>query len=284
MSEHPPQSLRLKVHDIIFGHRTRPGKTFDVILLILILGSVATISLESVASIRANYANALRTAEWLFTIIFTIEYLVRLWASTAPLRYARSFYGIIDLVSILPAYLTLLIPYGPQYLAAVRVLRFVRMFRVLKMARHVTEANIIVRAIVASRAKITVFLIALMSAVFVLGTLMYLIEGEESGFTSIPKSVYWAIVTITTVGYGDLSPITPLGQLISAITMVAAYGLIAVPTGIVGAEIYREAQRGNHAIHNLNLTTDSRICPDCNTREHRTGANFCFSCGSKLDV
>ena len=284
MSEHPPESLRRQVHDVIFGHRTGPGKTFDVILLILILCSVATISLESVASIRANHAVALRTAEWVFTIIFTVEYVVRLWASTAPLRYARSFYGIIDLVSVLPAYLTLLIPHGPQYLVAVRVLRFVRMFRVLKMARHVTEANIIVRAIVASRAKITVFLIALLSAVFVLGTLMYLVEGEASGFTSIPKSVYWAIVTITTVGYGDVSPITPLGQLISAITMIGAYGLIAVPTGIVGAEIYREAQKDSTAKLKLQLTTDGRACPDCSARDHRTGAKFCYSCGSKLDV
>jgi len=265
------KTLRHKLHEIIFEADTPAGKLFDVALIATILLSVLVVLMESVASIRKDHGEMLRALEWGFTIAFSIEYLLRLYCVGKPLRYAASFYGIVDLLAIVPTYLSVVLP-GTQYLLVIRTIRILRVFRVLKLMQYWTEARTLFRALRASRRKIFVFLYAVMILVIIIGSLMYLIEGEQSGFTSIPRSIYWAIVTLTTVGYGDIAPITNLGQTLAAIVMIIGYGIIAVPTGIVTAELAREARSP--------LTTTA--CPQCSAEGHDSDAIHCKFCGAKL--
>ena len=271
-SERPAAGLRERLYVVIFEADTRAGKAFDVGLILVILASVGTVMAESVAAIRLEHGPLLRQLEWGFTGVFTVEYLLRLWCARRPARYARSFFGVIDLLAILPTYTALLLP-GAQYVTVIRVLRILRAFRVLKLAHHVAEADVLRRALVASRRKITVFLFAVFSAVVVLGSLMYLVEGAEHGFTSIPRAVYWAVVTLTTVGYGDISPQTPLGQALASLIMVLGYGIIAVPTGIVTVELASAARE-----------RDGRRCPSCAAPDHARDALYCRRCGTGLEA
>ena len=239
MSPSVTETRKDRVRRVIFGTETNEGHVFDVILLWLIGLSVAAVMLESVSWISERYATPLHVIEWIFTLIFTIEYGVRLWSARQPSRYAFSFFGIIDLLSVIPTYLTLLIS-GSHYLMVFRIFRLLRVFRILKMVRHLTEGALIISALKNSRAKITVFLFAILTLAVIMGTVMYMVEGEENGFTSIPVGVYWAIVTLTTVGYGDITPVTIFGKFLSSVIMIMGYAIIAVPTGVVTAEILRE--------------------------------------------
>ncbi len=259
-----------RIYRIIFESDTAAGRGFDILLILAIVGSVVAVMLDSVPRIRAAAGRALSAAEWVFTILFTVEYVLRLYSTPRRLRYARSFFGVIDLLALAPTYLSILLP-GGQFLLVVRVLRVLRVFRVLKLVKYVAEAEMIVAALKASGRKIAVFLFAVLSIVIVVGSLIYLIEGEASGFTSIPQSVYWAIVTLTTVGYGDLSPMTPLGQALAAAIMILGYGLIAVPTGLVSMEISLALSRHQ-----------KRTCPECGTSESDPDARFCRRCSAGL--
>lgn len=263
--------FRKKLHEIIFEADTPSGKFFDVGLIATILLSVLVVMMESVSSIRKDHGEMLRVLEWGFTIAFSIEYLLRLYCVGKPLRYAASFYGIVDLLAIIPTYLSVILP-GTQYLLVIRTIRILRVFRVLKLVQYWTEARTLTRALRASRRKIFVFLYAVMILVIIIGSLMYLIEGKQSGFTSIPRSIYWAIVTLTTVGYGDIAPVTNLGQTLAAVVMIIGYGIIAVPTGIVTAELARESRPA--------LTTIA--CPECSAEGHDRDAIHCKYCGAKL--
>ncbi len=269
---------RLKLYIIIFESDTPPGKTFDVALILIIMASVVAVMLESVSAIRADYGRLLYAAEWVFTILFTIEYVLRLVCVGRPLRYARSFFGLVDLLAVIPTYLSLILP-GAQFLLVIRLLRILRVFRVLKLVHYLSEADVLMRALRASRRKITIFIVAVLTLVVILGSLMYLIEGAEHGFTSIPRSIYWAIVTLTTVGYGDISPQTDLGQALAAVVMIIGYGIIAVPTGIVTAEI---ARAGRAAEPSVEAGTRALICPQCYTAGHEPDAAFCKRCGARL--
>ncbi len=262
--------VRLRLHEIIFEADTPAGKAFDVALLLLILLSVLTVMLESVESIADRYGFWLRAVEWVFTAVFTLEYALRLISVERPTRYARSFFGIIDLLAILPTYLSLFFE-GAQSLAIIRGLRLLRVFRVLKLAQFVGEADILHRALQASRPKITIFLIAVLNIAAIMGALMYLLEGEEGGFDSIPASMYWAIVTMTTVGYGDIAPVTPLGKALASVLMVLGYGIIAVPTGIVTSEITK-----------IGRLVSTQNCPFCSKEGHDPDAVYCKYCGGKL--
>jgi voltage-gated potassium channel len=264
------QTLRARVAEIVFGHDTWAGKAFDVALILAIIGSVSVVMLETVASVREAHLPALRAAEWGFTILFTVEYAVRLWCSPNPLRYARSFFGVVDLISILPTYLSLF-AYGAQALLTVRSLRLIRIFRVLKLGQYTSEASHLGHALSRSRQKITVFLAVVLTLVLVLGSLMYLVEGPENGFTSIPRAVYWAIVTLTTVGYGDITPHTVGGQLLASLVMILGYGIIAVPTGIVTVELGRSA-----------AAVRTRDCARCALAGHDADARYCKRCGEPL--
>ena len=263
--------LRARLHEIIFEADTPGGKLFDLLLILSIVMSVILVMLDSVGSIRHSYGQPLFIGEWLFTILFTIEYLLRLYSVGQPLSYATSFFGIVDLLAILPTYLSIFFP-GTQYLLVIRILRVLRIFRVLKLVQYLGEIHILSRALLASRRKITVFLFAVLNLVVVFGSLMYLIEDPEHGFTSIPRSIYWAIVTLTTVGYGDISPQTALGQAISAVIMVIGYGIIAVPTGIVTAELAKSYKKG----------VSTQACPQCSAEGHDVDAKHCKYCGSAL--
>lgn len=269
----PPQPWRARLYRIIFEADTPAGRAFDLVLIALIALSVLAVALESVEPIRAAYGPRLRATEWVFTAIFTVEYLVRLAVVPRPLRYATSFFGVVDLLAVLPTYLSLVVP-GGQALLTVRGLRILRMFRVLKLANHVQEARVLWGALQAARSKITVFLTVVLTVVVILGSVMYLIEGAENGFTSIPRSVYWAIVTVTTVGYGDIAPRTVAGQLVAMVAMVLGYGIIAVPTGIVTVELSRAPRAGD-------VTT--RTCRECLTEGHDRDALFCKHCGVRLE-
>lgn len=266
----PKTPWRDQLHTIIYEADTRGGQLFDVILLISIGLSVLAVALESVTSIREAYGATLRNIEWFFTILFTIEYILRLISVERPLRYARSFFGIIDFLSIFPTYLALLTP-GAQTLLVIRVLRLLRVFRVFKMAAYLQEADVLQRALWASRRKIVVFLMAVLTSVVIIGSLMYVLEGEDSGFTSIPVGIYWAIVTLSTVGYGDVAPITPLGQVMAAIVMLLGFGIIAVPTGIVSLELARPSEG-----------VSGQACSACGRDGHDIDANFCKYCASQL--
>jgi len=265
------KGLRQKIYEIIFEADTPAGKAFDIALIITILLSVAAVMLDSMAQVRVKYGLALYIAEWAFTALFTLEYILRLACVRSPIKYATSFFGMVDLMAVLPTYLSLLLP-GSQYLLVIRIIRVLRVFRILKFAQHTREARLLMQALYASRRKITVFLLAVISLVVILGSLMYVIEGDQHGFTSIPISVYWAIVTLTTVGYGDISPQTPLGQVLAAIIMIMGYSIIAIPTGIVGVEL-AEAYRKK---------AQDRACPDCGSQGHDVDANHCKYCGGGL--
>lgn len=262
---------RAKAQEIIFESDTRAGKAFDIGLILAIMVSVAVVMMESVETLEARFGPFLRAAEWAFTGLFTIEYVLRLLCVSRPMRYARSFFGVVDLVAVLPTYLSIFLP-GAQYALVVRTLRILRIFRVLKLAHHLAETEILVRALVLSRRKITVFLFVVFTLVVILGSLMYLIEGREHGFTSIPRGVYWAIVTLTTVGYGDISPQTALGQALASAVMVLGFSIIAVPTGIITAELTRAVQSG----------VSGQACPHCACEGHTTDAVFCRLCGGRL--
>jgi len=268
----PPDTLRGKTYDVIFGHEPGWGRYFDAILIALIIGSVGAVMLDSVSSLSSRYGTALLAVEWGVTVLFTLEYVVRLWCVKAPRAYALSFFGIIDLLSILPTFLSVLIP-GGQYLAVIRVLRVVRVFRVFKLVRFLGEASLLSTALRNARYKIAVFLVTVLCIVIVVGSVMYLIEGPQSGFTSVPKGVYWAIVTLTTVGYGDIAPTTPVGQALAAFVMILGYGIIAVPTGIVTAEIAALPSGG---------ALSTRSCGSCEHVEVDPDAKYCRFCGAPI--
>ena len=265
-------SRRERIHEIIFEAETPAGKAFDIALLILIVISIAAVFLESVAEIRNRYGPLLRTVEWVVTILFTIEYILRLYCVRKPWRYALSFYGIVDLLAVLPSYLSFFIA-GSQSLLVFRALRLLRVFRVLKLAHFVGEARLLRAALHASSRKIIVFLGAVLIIVVIVGALMYLIEGAQNGFTSIPQSVYWTIVTMTTVGYGDIAPQTVLGKLLASAVMILGYGLIAVPTGIVTVEI----------ASSYKTSTRTHACQECGAEGHASDAAYCKYCGAELD-
>ena len=263
-----------RLHEIIYEADTKAGKLFDVVLLIAILASILFVMLESVDSINNKYGTFLNIAEWIITILFSLEYILRLIAIKKPLKYVFSFYGIIDLLSTIPKYISLIFV-GSHHLAALRALRLLRVFRILKLARYIGASNRLLVALRASRAKIAVFLFFVVILCIILGTMMYMIEGAENGFTSIPRSVYWAIVTMTTVGFGDIYPHTPLGQFLASIIMILGYGIIAIPTGIVSSEMTKTNESQVH--------TNTQACPNCTLENHKDNADFCYNCGSKLN-
>ena len=308
---HGGADIKQRLYEIIFESDTGAGKAFDVILIVAILASVGVVMVDSIPTISEPLRRAMWYAEWGFTLAFTVEYVVRLWVVRRPMRYARSFFGVVDLLAILPTYVALVIP-GAQYLLSIRVLRVLRIFRVLRLAHFVGEAATIRRAMVASRHKIGIFLFAVLTAVTVLGSLLYIIEGPASGFDSIPRAVYWAIVTLTTVGYGDIAPATPLGQAVSAVIMLFGYGMIAVPTGIFTVEMGKATAPGADASSgdsgaSPSAATDAaasagaaraagaghepdapsvgtgRTCQECGRREEDPEARFCRYCGDRLD-
>jgi len=263
-------SVRARLHEIIFEADTTFGKLFDVALIAAILASVVAVMLDSVQPVRAEHGALLRGLEWGFTIAFTVEYVLRLSCIGRPWKYATSFFGIVDLLAILPTYLSTLLP-GAEYLLVIRVLRVLRVFRVLKLVQFLQEAEVMVRALRASFRKIAVFFATVLTLVIIFGSIMYLIEGERSGFTSIPRSVYWAIVTMTTVGYGDIAPRTPLGQAVASFVMILGFAIIAVPTGVVVSEMARASRE-----------VSTQVCPQCAAEGHEPGARYCRRCGSAL--
>lgn len=266
-------SFRERLWRIIFLSDTRAGRNFDIALLWMVSLSVLVVMMESVPSYRESFGGALRLAEWTFTILFTIEYVVRLAVVRNRWRYATSFYGIVDLLSVVPTYVELLLA-GSHYLMMLRVLRLLRMFRIFKMAHHLGEAGVLINALRAGRAKILVFLFTVLALVCVEGTIMYLIESSKNlGFSSIPQSIYWAIVTLTTVGYGDVSPVTVLGKMMASVVMLTGFAIIAVPTGVVTAELGREMALARE---------NGRRCGECGWQRHDASARFCQQCGTKL--
>ncbi len=269
----PPQSWRERLYIIIFKADTPAGKRFDEILLLAILASLAVVMLDSVKSINQHYALPLVALEWSFTALFAVEYLLRLYCSPKPLRYAFSFYGVVDLLAVLPALLALVYT-GAQYLMIVRVLRMLRVFRILKLTPYLSQANFLLVALRGSQQKITVFLLTVSTLVVVFGTLMYVVEGPHHGFTSIPTSIYWAVVTLTTVGFGDITPKTPLGQGLATLIMITGYSIIAVPTGIFTAELASAMRGGSETLQHA--------CPTCGKAEHEASAGFCSRCGHPL--
>jgi voltage-gated potassium channel len=269
--ESGPSARQRMLFSVIFKADTPAGKLFDVVLIIAILVSVVAVMLGSVPAIQATWGSFFYYGEWIFTLLFTFEYLVRLYCVRNRTRYARSFFGVVDLLSVAPLFLELIVT-GAGHLLVIRILRILRLFRILKLSRYVGEADAMMQAMFASRRKILVFLYVVLTLVVLFGSLMYLIEGKESGFTSIPRSIYWAIVTLTTVGYGDITPQTPLGQAISAIVMICGYGIIAVPTGIYASELAHVIQRGRRA----------KKCSGCGLDEHAEDSAYCRRCGTAL--
>lgn len=266
-----PAPWRARLHEIVFEADTPAGRTFDLALVGAILAAVGCAMLETVPHLPPSVDAALNAAEWAFTVVFSVEYAVRLLCVARPLRYATSFFGLVDLCAVLPTYLSLLVP-GAQSLLVIRSLRLLRIFRVLKLARYLSEAQSLRQALLASRAKITVFLATVLVVVVIVGAAMYLVEGPEHGFESIPIAVYWAVVTLTTVGYGDLSPQTPLGRLLAVLLMLIGYSMIIVPTGIVSAELARRSLR----------PVSTQACPSCSREGHDVDARYCKWCGAEL--
>lgn len=258
------------MYHVIFEAETLAGKRFDVLLLWAIALSVVVVLLESVSSVRLQYGRWLRLIEWVFTILFTIEYALRIYCVRRPWGYIRSFYGLVDLMAILPTYISLFVV-GAQSLLVIRALRLLRLFRVFKLVRFVGESRILIQALYASRIKIAVFIGGVLSLVLIMGSLMYLVEGAENGFTSIPKGVYWAVVTMTTVGYGDITPKTGFGQFLSACVMILGYAIIAIPTGIVSVELAHASARAN-----------TKVCQSCHREGHALDAIYCRFCGDKF--
>ncbi len=263
-------SVRQQLHEIIFEADTPAGKLFDVLLILSILISVVVVMLDTVAALHVSYGSVFFLLEWFFTLLFTVEYLLRLSCIGRPLKYSGSFYGIIDLLSILPSYVSLFLPAG-KYFMVIRILRLLRVFRVLKLVQYVGESNYLQRALWASRRKILVFMFAVSLLMVIFGAIMYIVEGPEYGFTSIPRSIYWAVVTMTTVGYGDISPQTSLGQAIASLVMIVGYGIIAIPTGIVTSEL------------TFNRHVSTQACPECGAEGHDGDACFCKDCGAELN-
>ncbi|MFN2322632.1 MAG: ion transporter [Trueperaceae bacterium] len=292
-------TLRERIGQVIFETDTKAARAFDVALLWAIVASVVSVVLDSVPSIRASYGSTLRWIEWAFTALFGVEYALRVWSARDRRRYVLGFYGVVDLVALLPAFLALAFGAGP-YLVVLRALRLLRVFRVLKLLRYLSEARVLGDALLASRAKITVFLTFVLTVVLVVGAAMYLIEGPASGFDSIPISMYWAIVTLTTVGYGDVAPLTSWGRLLASALMILGYGVIAVPTGIVTTELVRaedrraaearSADRGRPGVGTPSATEDPGddrsddpvVCPKCGAVGHAADARYCRRCGAEL--
>lgn len=270
----PPEdksNWRIRLYEIIFEADTRAGKLFDVILIWCILFSILIVFLESIRELGLKYSSIFHLIEWIFTILFSVEYILRILSVKKPLRYVFSFYGVIDFLAIIPTYLSLIIA-GSQYLLVIRVLRLLRVFRIFKIRPLLAQAEILTRALKASGSKIAVFLFTVLTMIVVIGAVMYVVEGPENGFTSIPTSMYWAIVTMTTVGYGDISPQTPIGQMLASIVMIIGYSIIAVPTGIVTVEIAEASRKA--------ITT--QVCPECLKDGHDRDAVHCKYCGAKL--
>ncbi len=266
--------IKSKLYTIIFEADTFGGKLFDIVLLFLIVISILAVMLETVEPWGAQYGDWFNFIEWIITILFTIEYLLRIWISKNARAYVFSFFGIIDFVSAVPKYLSLFIE-GSHLLIAVRALRLLRVFKILKLSPFLGESQRLMKALKASRHKIFVFLLAVIILTIIMGTVMYMVEyGKGSGFDNIPRSVYWAIVTLTTVGYGDIAPVTPLGQFIAALIMILGYGIIAVPTGIVSAEMTKAE---------LKTHSNTEVCPFCHETEHVDGAIYCHQCGKPLN-
>lgn len=264
-------SLKHRLHEIIYEADTKGGKLFDLILLIAILASILFVMLESIQGIDEAYGSYLDIAEWVITILFSLEYLLRIICVKKPWRYIFSFYGIIDFLSTIPKYVSLILV-DSHNLAVLRALRLLRIFRILKITRYIGASNRLLLALRSSRAKIAVFLLFVLILCIILGTIMFMVEGAENGFTSIPTSVYWAIVTLTTVGYGDIAPGTPIGQLIASAIMILGYAIIAIPTGIVSSEMMTSK------VH-----TNTQSCPNCMKDSHKDSAVFCYHCGDKLN-
>lgn len=267
------EGLREHLNRIVFGTATMPGRVFDVVLIILILASVLAVMLASVPTLRADYGRLLRGVEWFFTIVFSLEYLLRLWIARDRRQYARSFFGVVDLLAVLPTYLSLFLA-GAEYLLVIRALRVLRVFRILKLLAYMDSAQILRAALWSARHKIIVFFFTVGTIVVIFGSLMYLIEGADSGFTSIPAGIYWAVVTLTTVGYGDISPVTPLGQTVATFIMLLGYAIIAVPTGIVTAELSRPQA--------IPRRSGMATCKNCGATERPPTARFCDQCGEPL--
>jgi voltage-gated potassium channel len=274
MENNNTNSFRHKIHEIIFEADTFYGKLFDIVLLITIVSSVVAVMLESIDSIHQQYGDILRIFEWIVTILFTIEYFLRIYAVNKPLKYIFSFMGIIDLLAIIPTYLIFIFP-AAHFFTVVRSIRLIRVFRVFKLSHYLRGAHTMQIALRSSRPKIVVFLLSVMILVIVLGTLMYIIEGssDTKGFDNIPNSIYWAIVTLTTVGYGDVFPATAFGKVVASFIMILGYGIIAVPTGIVTAEFSRKKME----------KVSTQACPDCTTEGHEVDAKFCKKCGAELN-
>lgn len=271
----PDTALRDRIHEVIFEADTKLGRQVDIIIMVLIILSVLVVMLETVPSLEKKYIFLFRVIEWIFTIIFTIEYILRLYSVRNPWKYATSFYGIIDLLAILPTYLSMF-PFHFQSLIVIRALRLMRVFRIFRLGQFMREGAMILRAMRASRVKISVFLFFILIVVTIIGAIMYLVEGsyEGSKFTSIPTSVYWAIVTLTTVGYGDISPTTPLGQFLSAVVMILGYAVIAVPTGIVSSELIQQTKK---------QPKNTQACRYCSREGHDDDAICCKYCGNILN-
>ena len=274
MENNNTNSFRQEIHEIIFEADTFYGKLFDIVLLITIVSSVVAVMLESIDSIHQQYGDILRIFEWIVTILFTIEYFLRIYAVNKPLKYIFSFMGIIDLLAIIPTYLIFIFP-AAHFFTVVRSIRLIRVFRVFKLSHYLRGAHTMQIALRSSRPKIVVFLLSVMILVIVLGTLMYIIEGssDTKGFDNIPNSIYWAIVTLTTVGYGDVFPATAFGKVVASFIMILGYGIIAVPTGIVTAEFSRKKRE----------KVSTQACPDCTTEGHEVDAKFCNKCGAELN-
>ncbi len=274
MNQEPAGSLKSRLHDIIFEADTPAGKSFDVMLLILIIASVLSVILESIPALNARYLPVFQVLEWTFTILFTIEYLLRIYAVKKPMAYMFSFFGVIDLLAILPTYLSLVF-YGSQYLLVIRAVRLLRVFRIFKLSHFLKGQETIVRAIKASMPKILVFLTAIVIIVTIIGAMMYVVEAPYNPkFSSIPQGIYWAVTTLTTVGFGDITPITDLGKFLSVIVMIMGYAIIAVPTGIFSAEMMRPSS--------ASVPLNSQSCRNCGFSHHEDDAVFCKKCGASL--
>ncbi|MGB1717553.1 MAG: ion transporter [Candidatus Latescibacterota bacterium] len=275
MTDHTRDSnsrWRQHLHEVIFEADTAGGKAFDLTLIVCIALSIIVVMLDSIQELHDQHGSLLYLAEWVFTLLFTAEYLLRLLSVGRPLRYALSFYGIVDFLSIVPTYLSIFVP-GTQYLLVIRSLRVLRIFRIFKLSQYVGEARQLTRALHSSRRKIMIFYFTVIHIVVIVGAMMYLIEGRENGFTSIPRSIYWAIVTITTVGYGDIAPQTNVGQAVAAFLMITGYAILAVPTGIVTAE---------WAMQNRQRIISTQSCPQCSSEGHDADAKFCKHCGANM--
>lgn len=282
MKEYKPQAKwKSKLHEVIYEADTPSGKFFDIVLFILIIISVILVMLESIDGFDEHYHKTLLTLEWIVTIFFTLEYIARLISIKKPLKYVFSFYGIIDFLSTIPLYLSYILA-GSQVLLAVRAFRLLRIFRILKLVKFMGEASQLQSALKASRTKIAVFIYVVLILSVILGTIMYIVEGDESGFTSIPKSIYWTIVTLTTVGYGDIAPQSNLGQFLATVIMILGYGIIAVPTGIVTAEFARNKHSEGEDDNGYVVHVNTQSCPNCSVEGHRDDATHCYNCGHPL--